>query len=254
MPEGPEVTTTAAQLHDLVSKKIIKQIKIVSGPYLKNDSIRTALQMIKSGPEIAFKIDSVSKKGKFMWFRILKLKRDVNKARVVSVFNIGSSFGLTGEWSTIPSEYTRVEFDISPTRIYYNDKLSMGKLSILSNAELDTKLAQLGPDVYDIDYDTFKNISGPSYLSIVNQKLISGIGNYLRSEIIAAAGGDPLGVIKPAALYAAVVKCSKEALAAGGSEDYKDIYGTPGKYKPKTYMNPEKKVLIDKNRRKFYFA
>ena len=69
-------------------------------------------------------------------------------------------------------------------------------------------------------------------------KHVAGIGNGYLQDILFRAGIHPTRKIaaltgpERKALYQAVKKTLKEAIAAGGREVEKDAYGQPGRYKP----------------------
>lgn len=79
-------------------------------------------------------------------------------------------------------------------KVYFYDQLSFGTLKFIdSKFNLDKKLQELGPDIMDLDttFDIFKiqitkknNCKKMIGNVIINQKIISGIGNYLRADAL----------------------------------------------------------------------
>lgn len=79
-------------------------------------------------------------------------------------------------------------------KLNFHDQRNFGTLKVINTKkELDKKLNELGPDIMFMSKDDFikilksKQVSyGNKYIGniIVNQKLVSGIGNYLRSDIL----------------------------------------------------------------------
>ena len=101
-----------------------------------------------------------------------------------------------------------VEFKMkgSDKIVYYYDSLSFGTLKVIDNKEeLEKKLNQIGPDIMDdtttisifIVQITKKN-NLDKYIGnvIMNQKVISGIGNYLRSDILWLSRISPFRKVK----------------------------------------------------------
>ena len=101
-----------------------------------------------------------------------------------------------------------VEFKLRGTKkiVYYYDSLSFGTLKVIDNkADLEKKLNQIGPDIMDdsttihvfINQITKKNNLN-KYIGnvIMNQKVISGIGNYLRSDILWLSRISPFRKVK----------------------------------------------------------
>jgi len=78
--------------------------------------------------------------------------------------------------------------------VFFYDTLSFGTLKgIQSQIELEKKLASIGPDIMNPEttFEIFqKQMSAPSQQQkaignvLMNQKIISGIGNYLRADIL----------------------------------------------------------------------
>jgi formamidopyrimidine-DNA glycosylase len=87
-----------------------------------------------------------------------------------------------------------IEIKINGGILYYYDSLSFGTMKIVnSKIELEKKLNTIAPDIMDKNttYDVFKkqilkknNLNKVIGIVLMNQKVISGIGNYLRSDIL----------------------------------------------------------------------
>lgn len=107
------------------------------------------------------------------------------------------------EWFERALDHLNVEFVMdNGLKAYFYDQLSFGTIKIICDKkELDKKLKELGPDIMDesTTFDIFKQQikkgMGKSSKDgskigkmignvIVNQKLISGIGNYLRADAL----------------------------------------------------------------------
>ena len=101
--------------------------------------------------------------------------------------------------------HLNVEFKTNFGSLYFFDVLSFGTLKVTNKDELIKKLGDLGPDImeFDTDYQVFKNqIIKESNLNkaigivLMDQKVISGIGNYLRSEILYISKINPFRKVK----------------------------------------------------------
>lgn len=106
------------------------------------------------------------------------------------------------EWFERALNHLNVEFITDSGKVFYfYDQLSFGTLKIIeTKTELDKKLKELGIDMMDetITFEIFKkqitkgiNKNKPIGNVIVNQKLISGIGNYLRADALYMAKISP---------------------------------------------------------------
>ena len=101
----------------------------------------------------------------------------------------------SSEWFEKALDHLNVEFVMdNGLRMYFYDQLSFGTLKIIDKkTDLEKKLNELGPDMLDKDttFEIFqkqinKKIHSDKAIGniIVNQKVISGIGNYLRSDAL----------------------------------------------------------------------
>jgi formamidopyrimidine-DNA glycosylase len=98
------------------------------------------------------------------------------------------------------------EIITSEGTLYYYDVLSYGTLKCIDNKnDLDKVLTLIGPDIMDTKttFEIFKNqILKKNNLEkkigniIVNQKIISGIGNYLRADILWLSKINPFRKVK----------------------------------------------------------
>jgi formamidopyrimidine-DNA glycosylase len=297
MPEGPEVTTIANQLSTLLKRKYLRRILIISGPYKENikppflgtRSLVAKFNTQAAKASVAFRVNTIQKKGKFLWFEVAKIVKSDAGTKQTDTLIIGSTLGLTGHWSinnTTPYQRLQFEFADNPktgpaTMIYYCDQLSMGKLTITDRNWLEQKLSQIGPDACDagsfteaVFFERFTNLSTPVYMALTNPSVISGIGNILRSEIVERARSikefDPTLLVSELthdqlqALYLAIVAITSESVAAGGVSEasetsYRDIYGNSGRYivkiyKKETVADKPVKILVDSDKRKFYYT
>lgn len=208
MPEGPEVAITAQYLLGKLKGRMITKVEVLSGPYARNSIPGIELMTLKT------KISDIDSKGKVMWFTLEKL----NNNKEIYLIN---NFGLTGDWSFKKNDYSRIKFIIENINndktynLYYNDKLSYGKIVVTDNKiALNKKLDELAPDYLKDDFsddefvDRFKKFLGKTsdkkYRSRKNIPIVkllmgqtikdgvgSGIGNYLAAEILYRAKIDP---------------------------------------------------------------
>lgn len=310
MPECPEITIMANQLNDLLKNKFIQSIDLISGPYLNSKNtnyvqlrnhILSMMTIIKN-PNKAIMITSVHKKGKFIYFPLAIVSKDGSKLKKSNDICLGSSLGLTGHWVSVSDEnlfssendtsfenshnHIVIRYSDKPKpkpedikKIYYNDISAQGKFYAETMKWLKIKLNDLGPDVLSsgFTYDKFKEKMSikriqnkPIYMSLVDQSIISGIGNYLRADIMYIAQIEckinPLSNVKDLSeqqlkcLWKSIITVSNNSLRQHGttSPAYVDIYLNPGKYEPIIYgkniaPNGSKiRTLIDPKKRKFH--
>ena len=119
---------------------------------------------------------------------------------------INIHFGLTGYLSIYPDQkyhkgtlvFRNKDIETGGINLYYYDKVHLGKITPLSSSEYQEKIQKLGLDVMNMAEFTltnFKTILSGKKISIskflMEQKYISGIGNYLKSEILYQARISP---------------------------------------------------------------
>jgi formamidopyrimidine-DNA glycosylase len=215
MPEVVEVLKTVDFLKKVMKNEFITDIKILKGRYITHGPFDSYSVFKKNLP---LKVIDIKNKGKFIYFILEK------------GFYLFSTLGLKGGWCysinntfRFPklidyindislSKYRKIQlnnlnvsFHISNGKIiYYTDSLSFGTLKIVfKENDVIKKLDSLGPDIMYISFDLFKerilrNINLEKYIAnvIMNQKNISGIGNYLRSDILWLSKISPLRKVK----------------------------------------------------------
>tara|TARA_R110000787_G_scaffold243862_1_gene349834 strand:- start:166 stop:975 length:810 start_codon:yes stop_codon:yes gene_type:complete len=185
MPEGPEVKTTVDFLKKYQNKSLT-HFQVVSGRYTK----KPIHNINNPGWCTPLNLESVNCKGKFIYFSFEKN---------VHFF---STLGMTGEWSNRLTRHTRLKFEFDSNKdepLYFNDVRNFGTLKIiLSNKDLDKKLKSLGPDILSsyVDAELFKSRldKKPNWSvakALMDQSVVSGVGNYLKAEILYASEISP---------------------------------------------------------------
>jgi DNA-formamidopyrimidine glycosylase len=186
MPETVEVSIIVDKIEKKFKNSSIHNIVINSGRYMSHNYPIGYTKFIKLLPS---KIISFNTKGKFIY---IILENNVS---------IWITFGLTGELSLQPTKYSHITFETNIGNFYFNDVRNFGTIKFsFDKEELNKKLKTLGPDplIEEITRNDFIKILRRSNLQkkviatvLMNQKIISGIGNYLRSEILYTAKISP---------------------------------------------------------------
>lgn len=184
MPEGAEVKIIGEGLAKFASGKEITQIIPVSGRYTKKPIPGYSEVLFKS-PQ---KVIGVGVKGKFIYW-ILE-----NNS---FIFN---TLGMAGYWSLEQKKMTRVRVDFDDgTSAFFNDVRNFGTLKVVhgKNAFLQ-KIDALGPDMLsdDVSDELFSfcirtQKSKTVCEALMNQSVISGVGNYVKSESLYRAKISP---------------------------------------------------------------
>jgi formamidopyrimidine-DNA glycosylase len=211
MPEINEVRQYAKFLLSYLKNTNITQVNILNGRYKKHGPFEHYNELIKYLP---IKLLDVNTKGKFLYMTLASAAHSTKK------FYLFSTLGLSGGWiykkhgehskfdhptileyldkKSVDSymstsiKHLNVEFKTNKGSMYFYDTLSFGTLKVIDDEKyLDKKLNSIGPDIMDIDYDKFneqitkkKNLNKVIGIVLMDQKTISGVGNYLRADIL----------------------------------------------------------------------
>ena len=184
LPEGPEVKLFVDKLNEHYQNQTIKNISVLSGRYTKKP-----IPDLKSLVGLKFK--SFNCKGKFIWF-------DLDDK---VIFN---TLGMTGSWNNLETKHTRIKITTNDDLILcFNDIRNFGTFHIKSKDELEKKLSSIGPDML------FNPPSSKDFVNILrkknnknicetlmNQNVISGVGNYIKAESLWYSRINPHALIK----------------------------------------------------------
>lgn len=190
MPEGPECYKLAVKLAKFLVGKRLEQVEVVGGRYKNHgppDGLKT-LNEILSKQQVYF--TNVASKGKLIY---MCLGNDIY---------LLSTLGLMGKWVTRGNKHQCIKLNYSDKdinssvkskSIYFVDQLHYGTFSIVfNNGDFAKKLATIGPSVLEpgeLTRERFiaicrKHNKKAMPELLMNQKWISGIGNYLKAEIM----------------------------------------------------------------------
>jgi len=184
MPEGPEVKRNVHYLNSVLQGTRITDLTINSGRYVKHGPFK-GYDLIIQDDVI---VEEVCCKGKFIYFKF------------TTGASLWSTLGMSGMWQRNNSKHTRVTLtNHKGQSVYFNDIRNFGTLKyVQSSLELKKKLKTLGPDVLnsEVDQDAIRErlLKKPNKTiaeSLMNQSVISGIGNYLKAEILYACEISP---------------------------------------------------------------
>ncbi len=169
---------------------------------------------------------AVSSKGKMLYITFMS-------AKTKKKYYLICTLGLTGGWVVlkkkkyifpqlfhyVPRElrepyrdvslkHLNIEFTVgSSLKIYFFDMLSFGTMSFVpDDGTLERKLRTIGPDIMDLQemtFDVFQkqirkstNLAKPIGVVLMNQRVISGIGNYLRADVLWLARVSPFRKVR----------------------------------------------------------
>ena len=230
MPEGPECRKYAIDLAERVSNRTLESIEFISGRYTKKsptgiDAFRTHLPMMVVGAGVH---------GKFIYWIL------------GDELSIWSTLGMTGAWSSEETKHTRVKFVLNDGAVFYNDQRNFGTLKFVRGKfQLIEKLKSMGPDMLATDVEDEKFIEmirkKPNWQitkALMEQSLVSGIGNYIKSDSLWLARLSPLRKVNELSdtelsnLNRSIKHVMRESFQSGGMtiQTYKSFDGTTSDY------------------------
>ena len=231
MPEGPEVKRITEKLRSAVVDKNLESIEIISGRYLKHGPPDNFNNFAKSLP---VKISDVACKGKFIY------------ALFDNGYSMWNTLGMAGSWSPVPTKHSRVKLNFKEGSAYFNDIRNFGTLKFVTGRKrLVEKLDSLGPDMLaeNIPNSKFSSLimrkSNKTIAEVImDQSIVSGVGNYLKSESLYLARISPHRVVETLSpeeisnLNAAIQCTIRSSYASGGAtiHTFLDFDGKQGEY------------------------
>ena len=229
MPEGPEVTIIREDLNNYLSGYNLTKIEIYPMGRYRNKAPNNFLVVEDNLP---LKLLEIKSKGKLIYWVFEKK---------ITLLN---TLGMSGIWTKNLSNHISIsmEFNLDgkKKKVYFVDQRHFGTLKFLTNKkDLQDKLKKIGPDVLndpDMNSQLFikritKNKNQNITKVLMDQKIISGIGNYLKSEILYDCKISPLRKIEDLTekdlynLYKSSRKVIKNSYMNRGVsiKDFKDI-------------------------------
>lgn len=193
MPEGPEVAYLAERLSSDLVGRPLTAVRILNGRYAKHGPPAGYAAFVRALP---LRLTAVESTGKVLFFRF---END---------WTLISKLGLTGWWyvGAKPawlSDYKNVAFTFggAPAAVFA-DQLSFGTLTFARGADAATEQRALAPDILSpqTTWPRFRDRLAAATLAaktieevLADQRLVlSGIGNYLKAEILYAARIAPM--------------------------------------------------------------
>lgn len=187
MPEGPEIKIITNWLNKYYSFSTILQCSTF---YKKRTGFQEMIGSI---------IESIHCKGKQIFFKLRKQNGNY--------IYLNSRLALEGKWSNEKNNHTKFWIIVEKSYIslsnlninkitqilYFNDSRNFGDLELLNFDQFITKIKRIGPDLlsdiitYEEYYNTITkfNIKNKQICEfLMNQHFFSGIGNYLKAEIL----------------------------------------------------------------------
>jgi formamidopyrimidine-DNA glycosylase len=217
MPEGPEVRTVTDYLADqLVGKEIVRIRCPDHDKFFRINGKRGCSTFQTLTNHLPAIIEKLFCKGKCIFFKLKSLSEEHNGVQ----FYLYCHLIMTGRWTSLTnvlriinepgtgmrtgsgapkltmlfgSHYQLGKLKIAQImeRIDYLDPRGLGRFEYMTEIEMTRKLNSLGPDILsdDIEWHQWRSITEryprrQLVSLLMDQQCISGIGNYLKAEIL----------------------------------------------------------------------
>lgn len=236
MPEGPEIRRSRDFLSNLLIDHRVIMVSAVGGRYATVPPVG----MRELNLHGAVTVESVNCKGKLMTWSMS------------SGWKLWCTYGMSGQWTTqFDNAHSAVvvtyqDDDHDAQNIYFNDPRHFGTLKFVHDPD-DTltrkKLDTLGPDMLN-DPPTLavfvaclmKNGHKTLAEVLMDQSVVSGVGNYLKAESLYQAQLSPHRVVNSldaddfARLRAAIIDVMVRSCKLGGAtiRTYRNVDGSDG--------------------------
>ena len=191
MPEGPELAYSRDRLKKLIEGKSMLEISPgISGRYSKKlpEGYEAFNKLVGAS---TIKVEEIGTRGKFMWWRLQVLGDP-------EYWFMHCTYGMSGAWQTKPSKHTAFVVEYGTHKItrdyqhlYFNDARHFGTIKFVRGGAVHRKkLESLGPCILGdsisetLFVQRFRGKKLPIAEALMNQGIVSGIGNYLRAEIL----------------------------------------------------------------------
>jgi len=188
MPEGPECHAIGEKLAAWIGGRTILSLTVVAGRYRETGVPGEAL-LRAAAVAGRTEVGHVRTHGKMIYIALPSAK-----------LAIVSTLGLSGTWSNRRTAHCDVRMETSGGKVWFKDQLHYGTMAVVPKSVLDKRLIRLGPDVTmggaitKAWWREFAVRKGEKSVAevLMNQAWIAGVGNYLKAEIMYAAGVAPL--------------------------------------------------------------
>ncbi|OQW53630.1 MAG: hypothetical protein A4S09_06900 [Proteobacteria bacterium SG_bin7] len=240
MPELPEVESVRTDLERiLVGKETISAVKLLS------PRLRTSLNAKSISNVVGKPIYGIRRRAKYI---LIDFEDGV----------LLSHLGMTGSWRTKlgnedEMKHDHVIFSLSSGRqLVYRDPRRFGILEWVKSSDLKKNrwLKNLGPEPLGNEFSVgyffseIKKKKAPIKTTLMNQKLVVGLGNIYVNESLFLAGISPRKISRRISfshcekLYLEIIKILKLAIKRGGTtiSDYRRADGNSGSFQNELFV------------------
>jgi formamidopyrimidine-DNA glycosylase len=231
MPELPEVETISNDLREHLYGNKITNVEFLDNRNLRNISEYDFIDIINNN-----NIINIYRKGKNIIWDLS------NNFSIVFHLRMTGKFVVTNN-PLNSYKHNMVLFQTNKTNIIFSDIRKFATITVDKTDSVQAKNSGIDPVSKIFTFDSFNNLTilyskltCKSFL--LNQKIISGIGNIYASEILFDSKISPsrtvssLLIPEKKCLYESILKILKEAILHRGTtfSDYRDSFNKKGSY------------------------
>lgn len=218
MPEIIEVRKYADEIRKYLKNKEIISIQIANGRYKKSNGFDGFKELKKTLP---IKVKNVKTKGKLTYIELENgnyivvtlglsggwcFQKNDKKIKLSSVYEYYLKNGnkkMVEDYINNSLKHLNVSFDTKDGKLWFYDVLSYGTIRYVKNDDIEKILKKIGDDIMEetttLSVFTEKiQKKSDKYIGnvLMNQQLISGIGNYLRADVLYLSKISPFRKVK----------------------------------------------------------
>ena len=189
MPEGPECHKLAMILDERRGEQFLTDVRIIGGRYKTHGPFAGYSELVRGcATGNGLRLEGVAARGKLIVFMF------------EGGVHLHCTLGLKGGWSRHKRKHSGVCLVFSNGLEWFDDQLHYGTLRVCTEEQTLAKIMSLGPDVCRPSGDlTLAYLQGiirkrPNWdiaKLLMDQSLLAGLGNYLKSDVLYACGIHP---------------------------------------------------------------
>ena len=241
MPELPEVETIVNTLKRFILNKTIDKVDVYWPNIIKEPDDARHFKFLLKGQTIR----ELSRKGKFLLFYLDDYVM-ISHLRMEGKYSVHSSVEPVKKHTHVIFTFTNGE------ELRYNDVRKFGTMHVYPKGQefINKPLSQLGPDpfdetfTFDYFYEKLKKTDRFIKAALLDQTIVTGLGNIYVDETLFKAGVHPLkraSVLTKKEILAIqeqAIATLEEAIKAGGTtiRSYVNSQGDMGMFQQELYV------------------
>jgi formamidopyrimidine-DNA glycosylase len=230
MPEGPEVKRMGLSLESRILDETVTRAEVLGGKWIKTPP--TGINEFQES--LPARVTAVTVKGKTIHIHF------------DNGWRIWNTLGMSGGWKDSRTKHAHFVFTTQGGRdVWFDDVRRFGNLIFIQHeSDFNKRLKAVGPDLLaaETEFKDFERAiskrSTPICKALMDQKVIAGVGNYIKAEALYRARISPhslcrdIPTSKLEELYNQLRWIMSKSLQQGGAtfSTYSDMDGGEGSF------------------------